>query len=573
MKLNELKSLADQWEKNRKAVKAYGEEFKKLGLEEKASSSLAQKAARLDEAAMKKKTEGLKKVGDVLGQVRAMGKDAFDGLKNSAMGFANGDVKGGIAGIADGIAGIAQGLDLLVPGLGQATAALIKFGAAGANIMVDLAHRIIDENQKVTELRNAFAALGSRFGETGDSMLAHFSDLASELPQTREQIAAMAEPLIESGIQGNKLAQAIRAQSAAMAMLGERGGQAYTTLSGRARETGRVFAYARINVSLQDILRTGLSVDDMAKKMGMSQKQFNTQMQFGSFNARQFGEALDEAMIQKGAKAQASIGTMVSTALAKGQSLIGQLFQYGNKESRSGLDSFGKSLSHFMTLFDQSTASGKMLHDTLHDIFEGVLKKAGTVLTGVRIGFKMLEVVFNEVAIKSVPLYIAFGKLEKQVKKSPPTLRDFKIALAGIGDAAEVAGKSLAFVVNMATKLIALRQAQSHVEGNVGKFLGQNMNMNGLVNHVLAPHATGGVVTGMHNGLATVRAADGEGLASIGRGERIVPANDTSKSGGGMTNHIHIQIAGHEGQSIIELTEEALDLVFERIALKRGFAR
>lgn len=51
----------------------------------------------------------------------------------------------------------------------------------------------------------------------------------------------------------------------------------------------------------------------------------------------------------------------------------------------------------------------------------------------------------------------------------------------------------------------------------------------------LPKNAEGGVVTGISNGMATVSPAAGEGLASIGRGEQIVPAGSRSGSGGNVT--------------------------------------
>ena len=53
----------------------------------------------------------------------------------------------------------------------------------------------------------------------------------------------------------------------------------------------------------------------------------------------------------------------------------------------------------------------------------------------------------------------------------------------------------------------------------------------------LAGHAGGGMVSGVANGMAQVSPAPGEGLTSIGKGERIVPA------GGG----------GPGGKTVVEL--------------------
>lgn len=56
----------------------------------------------------------------------------------------------------------------------------------------------------------------------------------------------------------------------------------------------------------------------------------------------------------------------------------------------------------------------------------------------------------------------------------------------------------------------------------------------------LVGHAAGGVVTGINGGLANINPAPGEGLTSIGRGERILPAG----AGGGGDIHLHVDGIG-----------------------------
>lgn len=75
--------------------------------------------------------------------------------------------------------------------------------------------------------------------------------------------------------------------------------------------------------------------------------------------------------------------------------------------------------------------------------------------------------------------------------------------------------------------------------GSARSFAQQYSNMS-----TLQPNAAGGVVTGVGGGLATVTAAAGEGLASVGRGERIVP------SGGGGSGGIHLHVNGLGGADL-----------------------
>jgi hypothetical protein len=577
--LNDLKTLADQYEKNRRIVKSYGDELKKLGLAEKEANSLASKAARLDEANLKKKSDGMKKakdeinkVADVLGQVRAMGSEAFSGVSNGLSALTKGDVKGTIDGIVDSVAALAKGLDLVYPGLGQAAAALVKFAGGGASLMYELAEKTIDENQKLLELKNTFDALGSNIGNTGDEMVEHFRELSRELPVTRAKLADMARPLLENGVQGDKLDRALKAQTASTAMLGERGGQAYTSLAQRARDAQRQFQ--PLTLSMNDLLKTGVNSKDMAEQLGMSVEQFNMQLRFGAFNANQFGQALDQALAKKGEKASKGLMSTLGTMIPKLQENIGMLFAFSDKDTTKGLDNFTNMFQKFANIFDDSTASGKMLKETLHDMIDGTLAGAGEILHGARRGFKMLEIVWMTLVTKADPLFVALGDLNKELKKSGGHGITFKEALEGVGKAADVSAKSLAMFVGMATKAIALSNSASESKNPAVRQAGKSI-MAVADPFQLMGHASGGVVTGISNGLATVRAADGEGLASIGRGERIVPANDTGNGGKGVSIVVEkgaVTIHGLQGQSALELTEEALALVVERIALKRGIA-
>jgi hypothetical protein len=70
-------------------------------------------------------------------------------------------------------------------------------------------------------------------------------------------------------------------------------------------------------------------------------------------------------------------------------------------------------------------------------------------------------------------------------------------------------------------------------------FEDQQKNARESGNAALLPNAAGGVVTGINGGFATVNPAPGEGLASVGRGERIVPAG-----GGGGEIHLHVDGIG-----------------------------
>lgn len=61
----------------------------------------------------------------------------------------------------------------------------------------------------------------------------------------------------------------------------------------------------------------------------------------------------------------------------------------------------------------------------------------------------------------------------------------------------------------------------------------------GFLTETLGGNATGALVTGVSGGLAKLSAAPGEGLASIGPGERILPAGGGGGGAGGITLNVN----------------------------------
>lgn len=355
-------------------------------------------------------------------------------------------------------------------------------------------------------------------------------------------------------------------------MLGERGSHAYASLAQKARDAQRNFQ--PLVVTQKELLATGVNTKDLAAKLGTTQEDLNARIRFGIPMVRGFGNALDEAITEKGQKASKGLMNTLGTMLPKLQENIGRLFQFSDKDTTKGLDNFTNMFQKFANIFDESTASGKMLKTTLHDIVDGTLAGAGEVLHGARRGFKMLEIVWMTMVTKADPLFVALGDLNKELKKSGRHGLTFKEVLNGIGKAADFAVRSLTAFVSIATKAMSLANQASESKNPAIRQAGKSI-LAVADPFQLMGHAQGGVVTGVQDGLATVKAAPGEGLASIGRGERIVPANDTAAGKGGWSVTVMpgaVVVQGGSGQSKEEVTESGLALMFERIRLKQGLA-
>jgi hypothetical protein len=92
------------------------------------------------------------------------------------------------------------------------------------------------------------------------------------------------------------------------------------------------------------------------------------------------------------------------------------------------------------------------------------------------------------------------------------------------------------------------RQMAPYFAGKSLESGGTHGAVGGLMAGEAKPNAAGGMVTGVANGMAVV-ASHGEGLASVGRGERIVPA------GGGGSSGVHVSVNGIGGQDLARMIE------------------
>jgi hypothetical protein len=158
-------------------------------------------------------------------------------------------------------------------------------------------------------------------------------------------------------------------------------------------------------------------------------------------------------------------------------------------------------------------------------------------------------------------------------KKTETTLKQQGVKIAPATLKAEAKGMEASMLSALRTALfeyymysdtdrgtmIAAMKAGKVAPGQVGpKFLEGALaegGPSGGVNNVATPppevlgaKARGGMVTGIARGLAVV-AAQGEGLASVGRGERIMPA------GGGSAAGINVMVNGIGGPDLVRLIE------------------
>ena len=515
----------------------------------------------------------------------------------------------------------AFGLELAnVPAMALAAAA-----ALGALTLKAMAFAVgaVEAKQKMISM---FDALGGG-ASSGAATLAMMDSLGNKIGTTREQMGPWAQQLMSMGVTDlPSLEKGMIAAASATAMMGDAGGGAFMELQrkiqGAAAASGKLTLGAE---ALTGMSKMGITASEVAKTLGMDVTELNSQLKGGTMDAAKFGNALNETLTNKGAGPLAKMGNSLSSLTGKFKESMAMLFEDVD------IGDFMKEMKGLLGIFSQATPSGKALKAAVGGAFNAIFSAASVVVPLVK-NFLLDVVIF---ALKAA---IAFKPLIKGIKEfaaSGEGMATTKSVLDAMGTALTFLASQIVTGVVVVGAIVAAFGALSAMLINAGaavvnfvsgaiesimslapKALSAGSDfVNSLVSGITAgagavvgavkgladqasgafkavfgmsggasaaggatalpAHATGGVVTGITNGVATVSAAAGEGLASIGAGEAIVPAADVaaSKGGSGGGKNINIQatftFSGGSGAAL-EVTEEAISLIFERMALESG---
>lgn len=516
----------------------------------------------------------------------------------------------------------AFGLELAnVPAMALAAAA-----ALGALTLKAMAFAVgaVEAKQKMISM---FDALGGG-ASSGAATLKMIDALGNKIGTTREQMGPWAQQLMSMGVTDlPALEKGMIAAASATAMMGDAGGGAFMELQrkiqGAAAAGGKLTLGAE---ALTGMSKMGITASEVAKTLGMDVTDLNAQLKGGTMDAAKFGNALNETLTTKGAGPLAKMGNSLSSLTGKFKESMAMLFEDVD------IGDFMKEMKGLLGIFSQATPSGKALKAAVGGAFNAIFSAASVVVP-------LVKNFLLDVVIFSLKAAIAFKPLIKGVKDfmaQGESLGATKSILDAMGTALTFLASQVVTGVVVVGAIVAAFGALSAMLINAGaavinfvsgaiesimslapKALSAGSDfVNSLVSGITAgagavvgavkgladqasgafkavfgmsggasagggatalpAHATGGVVTGITNGVATVSAAAGEGLASIGAGEAIVPAADVAAAGKGSSGggkNINIQatftFSGGSGAAL-EVTEEAISLIFERMALESG---
>ena len=285
---------------------------------------------------------------------------AVDGITSAFKSLASGDVKGAITDVTHALSGMAQTLDLLVPGLGQVASTLISVGGGFAA----LAAGVIESGAKMalsaTETRARMVSLFDALGEgkvSGVEMVSLLDSLTGKLGATREELAPLAQKFMTMGITDiPKLTEALTAARSAVALVGDEGGAAFTTLEAKIQNAIASHQGLKIAAKAQaaTFKEMGLSITDVAKQMGIPAEALAKSLKAGTEDVQKFGDAVQNALIEKGKGPLDQLAGSFSVLRKDFEANISHMFE--NVDTKP----FTEALKSFGTLFDENANSGKV---------------------------------------------------------------------------------------------------------------------------------------------------------------------------------------------------------------------
>lgn len=503
--------------------------FKKLAGANTAEAQAAKAATAGIDAAAKAHANAAKPIKDAADKTfdasNAMnvGKETISSALGSIAGafksLASGDVKGAVTGVADAVGDMAKLLDLAVPGLGQAVSSVIKIAGGFAGITAGLiqsgAALALESAGAKTAMLNMFDAMGG--GKVkGEEVEGMIDNLKAKTGVLKDELAGFTKTMMAMGETdlGN-LESSIHAMASAQAIMGQEGVSAFTALKSKLTEAANAGDKFKLGEKqLAKLYKTGVNVDDIAKKMGTSADKLRKELAAGGVDAKKFGDAIESSLIDKGKGPLDTMTAQLPYLKKMFSESIGDMFE------DIDVAPFLGAVKDLFKVFSQASPAGQAMKAGIGGFFKEVFATA-TALVPVVKSF------FLDMVIWALKAYIAAKPIVKtiiEIATSAKTAEYVNVVLSQLWTVLQVIGVVIAVVV---VAFVALWAAMVAVSIIVWTIVGAFLNVGIAIASTLAGWVSSaastasnfvmGLVQGITNGGASVVSAV-TGLADQAKG-------------------------------------------------------
>lgn len=511
--------------------------------------------------------------------------------------------------IADGIANFGAMATKAFVGAAVAVGTLVVAGAALALSAADAKGDMI----------LLFDTLGDG-AVTGEQAVAMFDKLGEATGLTREKLAGTAQAFAAMGVTGVDQLEKLTLAAVSASAMAKGGGEAFETMYKKiatAQATGQALKIPL--KGLGSLASMGLKVDDVAKRMGVSAAALGDQLAKGTVDAKKFGDALSTALVEKGAGPVADAALDLGNIWAKAKESVGKFFEdidvapfltevkklFGILDSGSstgqalklGIGGFFKEFfavatkavpmvkSFFTSLIIYGLQAYLAIRPVVASIKEFAASEQGAaVVNGLGMALRYMAVAAGVVVVAIGLLVAAIGATIAWFATAGAAVAGF--AAYTLGMLGEWADGAAEMATNFVQGLVdGIAAGGALVAAAVSKLAAQakaaftdalGIESPSTVMMGYGVHMGEGAALGVEAGAGEVSGAvEGMAATAVSAAESA-PAPSVPGSGGGGV-HVTIEpgaivIQGGSGESLSELTEQAVAMIFERIALAQGLA-
>lgn len=490
---------------------------------------------------------------------------------------------------------------------GEAVALVLQVVTAAVTALVvtlyDWAKAAVQVSQEKDALSSTLAALSegaAAAGESGLALVNAYSDVAATLPQGEGAVLSWTKALMAAGIQGVALERGVRAVAAAQALMGREGSAAAQMLIKRFAMTAEIGGKLKLDRRLLNSLaEAGVSAAALAAKLGVPSSKLATMQ----VDAAKLGDAFQTALAEKGGAALERMGLTWGSIYGKLSDAWEDLFE----DMGEAVAPFMQEVKSLFAEFSAGTSAQSATKGVLTSILTNLFSLATRATKAIHFGFLYAQIGALKLAIAIAPIVNWF----RRIYANAIVLQGLKVMLIALASPFIVIAGVIATVV---TALIVLGTAAAAIVGaviaGVGWLVGAAWDAaSGFVSG-LAGGITSGVgavvdavtnlskkALGAFTGFFDINSPSGlmedkgyqlpaGGARGVDAGAPMLAASvermsgdaagrfggrSTSSSGGGLTitGGVHVHVDGG-GKTWLEVTEEGLALVLERLAAKEG---
>ena len=476
--------------------------------------------------------------------------------------------------------------------------------------------------QQQRALENTFTALG-RGTTSGKQMAAMFDELGKVLPASRSQMAEWNKAMMQGGITDMpRLMQATKAAAAVSAIFGDESGKAGDKIVGLVVDINKAIKTRTGIGDLAESLKgTGISAEEVAAKMGIGVRQLNM-MAASGLQLNKIGNTIQDALIRKGAGPMRDMMSTWTTVSTKMKDSAAKLFS-GITETR-GFKAFSEQLVRLLGAFDGQAGRTKGKVTTA---FDAIFMVASKLVEEISLGFLRAEIAMLQFEIAIAPLVKgmssandAMDRFNKHATASTSLMKGLKLLLGAVVGSLllmsapfVIAGAAIAAVGVALTWLLGqFVLAGEYIAASFGGWVDAGADMiKGLIKGIkngakavkeavvglagdaltafkdtlgikspsrvfaqFGAQTTAGFAVGVRQSAPAAMAATSDMASKATEGGKVAveSAKAPSGRGGGLVVNVGgITIQGGGGGSV-DLLEEAVVSLFERVALTQGVA-